>query len=128
MPKNKKRNTAHRGGSGGGSGGSGADAGTATTAGKGVSPPPVSRWPAGLARLFAGGTLGVVVLVLLELCVGLAPGRAGELRLPACPGGPHLARFGAGVRAELLGSGGGGGEGAVGPWARERVGVRVAWR
>ncbi|XP_008145408.1 interferon-related developmental regulator 1 [Eptesicus fuscus] len=32
MPKNKKRNTAHRGGSGGG-GGSGADAGTATTAG-----------------------------------------------------------------------------------------------
>ena len=62
MPKNKKRNTAHRGGSGGG--GSGAAAATAATAGKKVSPSPASQIPAGLASRLALGTLGVVVLFL----------------------------------------------------------------
>lgn len=62
MPKNKKRNTPHRGGNGGG--GSGAAAATAATAGKGVSSPPASWLPAGLASLLVLSTAGIVVFSL----------------------------------------------------------------
>lgn len=84
MPKNKKRNTPHRGGSGGS--GTGAAAATAATAGKGVSPPPTSPLPAGLASLNLGRR-GICSSIPLDICVGRALCLTGELQFPACRGG-----------------------------------------
>lgn len=85
MPKNKKRNTPHRGGSGGG--GSGAAAATAATAGKRVSPPPASRLPAGLAEAFGRGHGGSCSPFPSDIGVGGAPVWAGGLPFPACSAG-----------------------------------------
>lgn len=68
MPKNKKRNTPHRGGSGGGGGGSGA---AAATAGKGY---PRHRRP-GAGRVGRApnlGRVGVVVPSCLQTFASLA--------------------------------------------------------